>query len=120
MDCVALRGIEIHAFHGLHDFEKKEGNTFIIDAFFWADISLAGKTDDVSHTVDYSIAFQIITEVMHGSPKNLMESLLEEMKTRLTIALPMVTTLELRIKKQAPPLPGTCAASEIRRTWQIA
>lgn len=119
-DYVALRGLEFHARHGLHAFEKENGNHFVMDVFMYSNLEKAGTTDDVSATVDYSKAYDIIATIMNGPSQNLMEALLEEIALNIRSEFPTLQKLTLRIKKMSPPVGGLCEASEIQRTWLIA
>ncbi|WP_424271935.1 dihydroneopterin aldolase, partial [Enterococcus faecalis] len=37
LDRVELTGISAHAYHGVEDFEKKDGQPFSVDVSFWLD-----------------------------------------------------------------------------------
>lgn len=119
-DYVALKGMQFHGLHGVHPFEKENGNTFTVDAIFYADLNQAGATDDLSHTINYGEAYKLISEVMNGPSKNLLEALLEDMAGKLLAAFPEIKKLTLTIRKLQPPVGGLCEASEIQRSWNNA
>lgn len=118
MDYIALRGLKFHSFHGVHAYEKKDGNDFVIDALFYSDLNAAGKSDNLNDTVDYVRAYEIIKSVMDGPSKDLMEALLEDMANILLAEFSEVNKIEITIRKKNPPVGGPCAASEVSRQWQ--
>ena len=54
MDKIILTGISAVGFHGVHDFERKNGQMFSVDLEIGIDLSKAGKNDELSETIDYS------------------------------------------------------------------
>src|SRR3954469_6323333 len=52
-DQLAVRGIEVHAHHGVLDFERRDGQTFLVDLLLDLDTRPAAARDDLSRTVDY-------------------------------------------------------------------
>ena len=71
------------AYHGVYPDEKKNGQNFIVDLELYTDLSTAGKSDNLKHTIDYSNVYEIIKQIMETSSKNLLESLCEEISKTL-------------------------------------
>ena len=52
------------AYHGVYPDEKKNGQNFIVDLELYTDLSTAGKSDNLKHTIDYSNVYEIIKQIM--------------------------------------------------------
>ncbi|RMG67935.1 MAG: dihydroneopterin aldolase, partial [Bacteroidetes bacterium] len=61
---IAVEGIELHAYHGVYARERKEGNHYRVDLYMEQDISAAAESDDLSDTLDYFQAYQVVVRIM--------------------------------------------------------
>lgn len=77
MDKIILTGISAVGFHGVHDFERKNGQLFSIDLEIGLDLSKAGKNDELSETIDYSSVVGMVINILTGQPVNLIEKIAE-------------------------------------------
>ena len=77
MDKIILTGISAVGFHGVHDFERKNGQMFSVDLEIGIDLSKAGKNDELSETIDYALVVAIVIKFLTGPPVNLIEKLAE-------------------------------------------
>ena len=77
MDKIILTGISAIGFHGVHDFERKNGQMFSVDLEIGIDLSKAGKNDELSETIDYSAVVGKVINVLTGPPVNLIEKVAE-------------------------------------------
>lgn len=118
MDTLILKSIELEGKHGVHEEERLHGNRFELDVTLRGSFRAAGKSDDLSRTVDYSQIEKIALEVMQGPSKHLIETLCLTIGDRLFEALPGVSTMELALRKLSPPLESPTAWAEIRMQWQ--
>ena len=53
-DIIFIKGISVHAHHGILDYEGDVGQRFVIDLEFTADIVEASHSDRLSDTVSYA------------------------------------------------------------------
>ena len=53
-DKIILRGIRFHGYHGVAESERQLGQKYEVDVELVCDLSAAGRTDDLVHTVDYA------------------------------------------------------------------
>ena len=53
LDRIALLGLRVVGRHGVFDFERADGQEFVIDAVLWVDTRPAAAADDLAATVDY-------------------------------------------------------------------
>jgi dihydroneopterin aldolase len=75
MDRITLTGVTAVGHHGVFDFERQEGQPFVVDAVLYLDFAKAAETDDVRDTAHYGEVAQRITEWISGEPLNLIEAL---------------------------------------------
>lgn len=76
-DLIRISGIEIRARHGVLPAEKTRTQPFVVDIELHRDLSEAGKTDDLSATVDYGKIAQDIHRFVAGNSFDLIETLAE-------------------------------------------
>ena len=96
---IELRGIELHAFHGVLERERAEGQRFLVDLELdVADAAAAAASDRIEDAVDYRDVVAVVVEVVEGEPHNLLESLATELAERLAARFP-VTRVRVRVRK---------------------
>ena len=52
-DRLAVRGLTVRGHHGVFDFERRDGQDFVIDLVLGLDTAPAAASDDLADTVDY-------------------------------------------------------------------
>ena len=52
-DELSVTGIECFAHHGVFDFERRAGQTFVVDLVLGLDTRAAAASDDLAETVNY-------------------------------------------------------------------
>ena len=63
-DELAVTGIECFGHHGVFEFERREGQTFLVDLVLGIDTAPAAGSDDLRDTVDYgSLVAQVLAAV---------------------------------------------------------
>ncbi|GAA2528612.1 dihydroneopterin aldolase [Winogradskya humida] len=78
-DLIQLRGLRVRGHHGVFDFERRDGQDFVIDVDLELDLAKAATTDDVSDTVHYGELAESLAEVIAGEPVNLIETLADRL-----------------------------------------
>ncbi len=74
-DQLAVRGIEIHAHHGVFDFERRDGQLFVIDLVLDLDTAPAAAGDDLAATVHYGDLVEAVVAAVEKDPVDLIETL---------------------------------------------
>lgn len=118
MDSLILKGLSFHALHGYYERERIEGNDFEVDLVFYADLSKAARNDDLSETVDYQKAEQLVKDIMEGPSRKLIETLTHKIGEQLFGTFQNLHKLEVSVRKLHPPLETETEYSEVRMTWQ--
>ncbi len=75
MDKITLTGVTAVGHHGVFDFERRDGQPFVVDAVLHTDFSKAAETDDLQYTAHYGHVAEYITSLITGEPLNLIEAL---------------------------------------------
>jgi 7,8-dihydroneopterin aldolase/epimerase/oxygenase len=115
-DRITLRGLRARGYHGVFDFEQRDGQEFVVDAVLWTDITAAAQADDLTRTAHYGELAKRLVAIVTGDPVKLIETL----ASRLADACledPAVSEAEITVHKpQAPiPFPFDDVAVTIRR-----
>ena len=58
-DRIFIKGLALHAYHGVMPHEGKVGQTFSLDLELNIDLSTAARSDRVAHTVSYDKAVDV-------------------------------------------------------------
>jgi len=117
IDRITLTGIRVQGHHGVFDFERKNGQEFVIDVIAWLDLSAASGTDDLSRTVHYGELAQEVADAVATSPVDLIETVAERV-ANVVLAHEAVTVTEVTIHKPHAPISvpfGDVSVTIVRR-----
>ena len=74
-DELAVTGIECYGHHGVFEFEKREGQVFLVDLALGVDTTSAAASDDLHDTVDYGSLVTSVKAAVEKDPVDLIETL---------------------------------------------
>ena len=116
-DQLAVRGIEIHAHHGVFDFERRDGQLFVIDLLLGVDTRPAAEQDDLARTVDYGTLVGSVRTAVENDPVDLIETLAQRI-AEVCLAHDPVEWAEVTVHKPNAPITTTFSdvALTIRRS----
>lgn len=101
-DAITLTGLTVYGYHGVFDFERREGQDFIVDVTLHTDTRAAAASDALVDTADYGTLSEDIAAIIAGEPLNLIETLAERIADHcLTVADSATVT----VHKPAAPVP---------------
>ena len=78
-DELAVLGIECFGHHGVFDFERREGQTFVVDLLLGVDTRPAAASDDLRDTVDYGSLVGAVKQAVEADPVDLIETLAQRL-----------------------------------------
>jgi dihydroneopterin aldolase/2-amino-4-hydroxy-6-hydroxymethyldihydropteridine diphosphokinase len=102
-DQIVLKGISARGFHGVLDFEKRDGQTFVVDVTMHVDLAPAGASDDLADTVNYAEVAGDVVALIEGEPLDLIEALASRIADRV-LARPLVEAVEVVVHKPEAPV----------------
>src|SRR3978361_2186022 len=91
-DSIILTGLRVRANHGVYDFERENGQDFVIDVTAWLDLAVPAASDDVATTVHYGELAIEVAEAVRRDPVNLIEVVAERI-AGVVLAHPPVTAV---------------------------
>lgn len=118
MDTIELTGLTFYGYHGAFAEEQRLGQRFIVDVRLALDLAEAGRTDDLTRTVDYGKLAELVRATVEGPPFRLIEALAETIAVAILAAYERVQEVRVRVEKPSAPVaaaPSGLVAVEIRR-----
>ena len=73
-DELTISGVECFAHHGVFDFERREGQIFVIDLTLGLDTTPAAASHDLQDTVDYANLVARVQAAVESDPVDLIET----------------------------------------------
>lgn len=105
-DQLAVRGIEIYAHHGVFEFERREGQNFVLDLVLGVDTAPAAVSDDLSETVDYGSLVADVRKAAEQDPVDLIETLAQRIAD-VCLVRDQVEWVEVTVHKPHAPIEAT-------------
>jgi dihydroneopterin aldolase len=102
-DQITLTGLRVRGFHGVHGFERIDGQDFVIDVTLAVDLAPAGRSDDVADTVDYGSLAQRVAAIVSGQPVRLIETLADRIATSC-LSDQRVSSVTVTVHKPQAPI----------------
>ncbi|MEV8513403.1 dihydroneopterin aldolase [Dactylosporangium sp. NPDC051484] len=103
-DRIALSGLKVRGHHGVFDFERRQGQDFVVDVVLELDLRPAAASDDVADTVHYGELAERLAAVVSGEPVNLIETLAERLAD-VCLADARVGAATVTVHKPQAPIP---------------
>ena len=105
---ISLNGLKFNSKIGLFEFERENGNNFVINIS--VDIDKISYDDQIKGTVDYGELFSIIEFEMSKTSK-LIETVAHKISSRVHAELKNIKLCKIEIIKKNPPLEGNLDSS---------
>lgn len=102
-DQIVLKGISARGFHGVLDFEKRDGQTFVVDVTMDVNLAAAGASDDLGDTVNYAEVAGDVVALIEGESLDLIEALAARIADRV-LSRPLVEAVEVVVHKPEAPV----------------
>ncbi|NML21941.1 dihydroneopterin aldolase [Pseudoflavitalea sp. G-6-1-2] len=102
MVSIELQNLQLHAYHGLYDGEKKTGSPYEVNVKVSYDEGNA-QFDDIRNTINYVEVFEIVKRCM-AVPTPLLEKVAEGIIRRIKHQYPFSKEVIISIYKLEPPI----------------
>jgi len=99
---ITLTGLRARGHHGVYDFERSQGQEFVVDVALEVELERAVRTDDVANTVHYGHLADRLVEIVSGEPVNLIETLADRLATACLADQRVLAATVTVHKPQAP------------------
>lgn len=108
VDEITLTGLTVFGYHGVFDFERRQGQEFTIDLALQLSLSAAAASDDVVDTVHYGELADRVAGIVAGEPVNLIETLAQRIADA-TLEDHRVQNVTVTVHKPHAPIEQTFA-----------
>lgn len=102
-DRITLTGVRVRAHHGVYDFEREQGQEFVIDVSVAVDLSAAASGDDLGATVHYGELAEAVVAAVERDPVDLIETVAERVAA-VALGYPAVDEVEVTVHKPEAPI----------------
>ena len=109
-DRIFLEGMVFFGYHGSRPEERTLGQRFVVDLEVGVDLAEAGRTDDLSRTVDYGELYRETRGVLEGEPLNLIEAVAERVAEK-ALAHERIRWARVRVRKPGVAIAGSILAA---------
>jgi dihydroneopterin aldolase len=103
-DTIFVKGLLIHARHGLLEHEAEVGQRFVIDLELYTDLSEASRTDRLSDTVSYANVVATATAAFKDSNYKLLERSAGAVADSILSAFPRIRAVTVTVHKPHAPI----------------
>jgi dihydroneopterin aldolase len=103
-DRLLLEGMQFFGHHGDVEPERQLGSRVYVDLEVRADLTPAGRSDELADTVDYVQCYDIVRTIVETRQFRLLEAIAESIADAI-LKQPRALGVRVRVAKE-PPLPG--------------
>lgn len=115
-DSITLTGLRVNANHGVYDFERKNGQDFVVDVTVWLDLAAPAGSDDVAETIHYGELANEVADAVRRDPVDLIETVAERI-AGVVLSHAAAQRVQVTVHKPQAPIevPFTDVAVQIVR-----
>ena len=113
MDKITLSKMEFIGHTGCLDFEKADGQKFVVSLELFLDRIKGCYTDELADTVDYAKIHDAVKEVVTGDKGNLIECLAQKISDRVLSEDNRIAEIKVNVSKPDAPVDGVFDAMEV-------
>ena len=114
-DTIRIVNMQFFSHHGVDPSERALGGRFSFDVELHLDLGPAGRSDDLTRTVDYSAVYDLVSGRQSGRKFFLLEALAEHAAEAILREFP-VHAVTIRARKHSVPLAGLIDYTEVEIT----
>lgn len=102
-DRLVLRGLRALGHHGVLDFERRDGQEFVVDVELALDTRRAARGDDLAATVHYGELAERLHQAIGTDPVDLLETLAQRLAD-VCLTEPPVVWVDVTVHKPQAPI----------------
>lgn len=104
MDKIHIKGLKLKGYHGVMDFEKEQGQEFVLDITASLDFTGARLSDNLNDTVSYADMIETVKTVFLSEKNDLVERVAERIATALLENYKKLDSVTILLKKPQAPI----------------
>ena len=108
-DQIFLKGLVVHARHGVMRYEGKVGQNFVIDIELTVDLQKASQSDRLADTISYGTVAEVAIRAFTAKACKLVEAAAGLIADALLQEFSAVRELRVTVHKPHAPVPATFA-----------
>lgn len=102
-DSITLTGLRVRAHHGVYDFERENGQDFVVDLVVGIDLQPASTSDDVAATIHYGELAEKVAAAVAADPVDLIETVAERVAD-VVLTYPAAISVRVTVHKPDAPI----------------
>ena len=106
-DTIFVRGLALHAYHGVMQHEAKVGQTFTLDLILNIDLSAASRSDKIAHTVSYDQVVDMASKAFCERRYRLVEAAAGAVADAVLGRFTQVSSITVTVHKPHAPIAAT-------------
>lgn len=103
-DTIFIKGVVIHARHGVMEHETEVGQRFVIDLELSSDLSKSSRTDKLADTVSYSNVVATATAAFKDDNYKLLERAAGAVADAILTGFSRISSVKVTIHKPHAPI----------------
>lgn len=110
---IRIKKATFYGYHGVMSEEQSVGGKFEADIDIYTDFTNAAKKDSLHETIDYHKVYKFMYHLALEQKHYLIETLATKIADELLIKFPSITKINVRVRKNNPPLGGVVDCVEV-------
>jgi dihydroneopterin aldolase len=103
-DAIFIKGLVIHARHGVMDHETEVGQRFVIDLELYSDLTEASFSDHLADTVSYANVVTTAVAAFKNTNYKLLERAAGAVADAILAAFPRIRSVKVTVHKPHAPI----------------
>jgi 7,8-dihydroneopterin aldolase/epimerase/oxygenase len=103
-DTIFIKGLVIHARHGVMDHETEVGQRFVIDLELYSDLTESSHSDHLADTVSYANVVTTAVAAFKNTNYKLLERAAGAVADAILAAFPRIRSVKVTVHKPHAPI----------------
>ena len=103
-DTIFIKGLVIHARHGVMDHETEVGQRFVIDLELFSDLTESSRSDHLSDTVSYANVVTTAVAAFKNTNYKLLERAAGAVADAILATFPRIRSVKVTVHKPHAPI----------------
>ena len=103
-DTIFIKGLVIHARHGVMDHETEVGQRFVVDLELYSDLTEPSRSDHLADTVSYANVVTTAVAAFKNTNYKLLERAAGAVADAILAAFPRIRSVKVTVHKPHAPI----------------